>query len=84
MADIFRTMFQDEALVVTSLLESAGLHAQIAGEHILDVYPIFFPEAGGMRIVVPDEEAEDALSIIEDYNATKAAGSNDEAGEAPD
>jgi len=84
MADIFRTMFQDEALVVTSLLESAGLHAQIAGEHILDVYPIFFPEAGGMRIVVPDEEAEDALSIIEDYNATKAAGRIDKAGEAPD
>lgn len=74
MADVFRTMFQDEALVVTSILESAGIHAEIAGQHIIDVYPIFFPEAGGIRIVVPDDEAEDALRIVEEYRKTKAAG----------
>ncbi|MGO8695458.1 MAG: putative signal transducing protein [Rectinemataceae bacterium] len=74
MADIFRTMHQDEALVVKSILESAGLHAEIVGEHILDVYPIFFPEAGGIRISVPDEEAEDALDIIEDYRANRESG----------
>lgn len=74
MADIYRTMHQDEALVVKSILESTGLHPEIAGEHILDVYPIFFPEAGGIRISVPDEEAEDALALIKDYRATKDAG----------
>ncbi|HTX73467.1 MAG TPA: DUF2007 domain-containing protein [Rectinemataceae bacterium] len=78
MADVFRTMFQDEALVVTSLLESAGLHAQIAGQHILDVYPIFFPEAGGMRVVVPEEEAEDANSIVADFLANRAAHRDDD------
>ena len=71
MADIFRTMHQDEALVVKSLLESAGLHAEIAGEHFLDVYPIFFPEAAGIRISVPDEEIEDAAAVIEDYLGNK-------------
>jgi hypothetical protein len=73
-ATIFQTMHQDEALVVKSMLESAGLHAEIAGEQILAVYPIFFPEAGGIRISVPDEEIEDALSVIDDYRANREAG----------
>lgn len=72
MADAFTTMFQDEALVVKSLLESAGIRAEIAGSHILDVYPIFFPEQGGIRIVVPDEEAEDAAAVVASYRASKS------------
>ena len=81
MATIFQTMHQDEALVVKSLLESAGLLAEIAGEHILDVYPIFFPEAGGIRISVPDEEAEDAAAVIEDYLGNKDSGGPDDSAE---
>jgi hypothetical protein len=74
MAEIFASMFQDEALVVKSLIESAGIEAEIAGEHIVDVYPAFFPESGGMVVSVPDEDTEDARSIVEDYLARKAAG----------
>ena len=75
MAEAFATVFQDEALVVKSILESAGISAEISGEHILDVYPIFFPENRGIRVVVPDSEAEDAAAIVAEYRAAKASRS---------
>jgi hypothetical protein len=78
MAEAFATMFQNEALVVKSLLESAGIAAEISGEHILDVYPIFFPERGGIRVVVPEDEAEDAALIVADYRSNKAANAGGE------
>jgi hypothetical protein len=71
MAEVFATMFQDEALVVRSLLESAGISAEIASEHFIDVYPIFFPQEGGIKIVVKDEDAEDALVIVESFRDSK-------------
>jgi hypothetical protein len=82
MADAFSTMFQDEALVVKSLLESAGISAEISGAHILDVYPIFFPEQGGIRVIVPDEEAEDAAAVVAAYRASKSSPAA-EGGERP-
>jgi hypothetical protein len=74
MATVFSTMFHDEALVLKSILESAEIDAEIAGEHLIEVYPIFFPEEGGIRVVVPDEQVEDALPIVADFKARKAAG----------
>jgi hypothetical protein len=70
--EVFSTMFQDEALVVKSLLESAGMKAAISGEHLLDVYPIFFPEQGGIKVIVADDDAEDALALVADYTAAKS------------
>jgi hypothetical protein len=72
MKEVFATMFQDEALVVKSLLESAGIEAQIAGEHFIDVYPIFFPQEGGIKILASDEDAEDALAVVGQYAASKS------------
>ena len=60
--------------MVKSLLESAGIAAEISGEHILDVYPIFFPEQKGIRIVVPEDQAEDAAEVVAQYRASRAAG----------
>jgi hypothetical protein len=71
MAEVFATMFQDEALVVKSLLESTGLEAEISSEHFIDVYPVFFPQEGGIKIVVADEDREDALAVIEQYRDSK-------------
>jgi hypothetical protein len=73
MAEAFATMFQDEALVVKSLLQSAGIDVETAGEHMLDVYPIFFPEQGGIRLLVPEDQAEDAAAVVAQYRATRAA-----------
>jgi hypothetical protein len=82
MKEAFATMFQDEALVVKSLLESTGIETQLSGEHFIDVYPIFFPQEGGIKILVSDEDEEDALAVVEQYAASKAgaAGSPDDAG----
>jgi hypothetical protein len=73
MAEIFATMFQDEALVVRSLLESAGIEAEIASEHFLDLYPVFFPQEGGIKIVVADEDLEDAKAVVAQYREPKQA-----------
>jgi hypothetical protein len=70
-AEVFATMFQDEALVVKSLIESTGIGAEISSEHFIDVYPIFFPQEGGIKIVVADEDAADARAIVEEYRANK-------------
>ncbi len=75
MAEVFETIFQDEALVVKSLIESVGIEVELAGEHFLDAYPIFFPQAGGMKLVVKDEDEADALAVVAQYRASKGAPS---------
>jgi hypothetical protein len=74
-AEVFATIFQDEALVVRSLIESTGIEAEIASEHFIDVYPIFFPQEGGIKIVVSEEDAEDARAVVAQYLEIKRAGS---------
>ena len=71
MAEAFATMFQDEALVVKSLLESTGIEAEISSEHFIDVYPVFFPQEGGIKIVVKDEDLEDALAVVAQFRESK-------------
>jgi hypothetical protein len=73
MAEAFATMFQDEALVVRSLLDSAGIESEISSEHFLDLYPIFFPQEGGIKILVRDEDLEDALAVIAQFREPKTA-----------
>jgi hypothetical protein len=73
MAEVFATMFMDEALVVKSLLESTGIETAISSEHFIDVYPVFFPQEGGIKLIVKDEDEEDALAVIAQYREPKAA-----------
>ena len=77
MAEVFATMFQDEALVVKSLLESTGIEAAISSEHFIDVYPIFFPQGGGIKIVVNEEDVEDARAVIAQYREPKGPSTPD-------
>jgi hypothetical protein len=74
-AEVFATMFQDEVLVVKSLIESTGIEAEISSEHFIDVYPVFFPQEGGIKILVSEEDAEDARAVVAQYLETKRAGS---------
>lgn len=71
MAIVFASTFQDEALVVKSLLESAGIGAELLAEGMLDVNPLFTTAISGARVVVPDEEEADAAAIVADYRANK-------------
>lgn len=83
MAEVFATFFQDEALVLKSLLESAGIEAHIAGEHLIEVYPLFHPESGGIKVTVPDDQAEDARCVVADFlEARKGRAGAPEAGDA--
>jgi hypothetical protein len=72
MAEVFATMFQDEALVVKSLIESTGIEAEISSEHFMEVYPIFFPQEGGIKVIVAEEDLEDALAVVAQYREPKA------------
>jgi len=71
MAEVYATMFQDEAIVLRSLLESAGIESELSSEHFLDLYPIFFPQEGGMKILVKDEDLEDAMAVVAQFRASK-------------
>jgi hypothetical protein len=59
---IFRTFDLGEAQLMRSRLEGAGITAELAHENsaaILDV------AVGGVRVMVPTEQAEDARALIE-------------------
>jgi hypothetical protein len=74
MAEVYATMFQDEALVVKSLLESTGIEAEISSEHFMEVYPVFFPTEGGIKILVAEEDEEDARAVVAQFRESKAPG----------
>ena len=67
MAEVFATISQAEALVVKSLLESTGIEAMLSSEHSIDIYPIFSPQEGGIKIVVAEEDAEDARAVVTQF-----------------
>jgi hypothetical protein len=80
MAEVFATMFQDEALVVKSLLESTGIEAEISSEHFMEIYPIFFPEEGGIKVLVSEEDLEDARAVVAQFREPKGEPSLPPAG----
>jgi hypothetical protein len=66
---IFDSEDETEALVVKGLLESAGIDSDLAsGELLQDA----FPGMGGMIILVREEDAARARSIIEEYRQSNA------------
>jgi len=60
-------MFQDDALVLASMLKSAGIEAEVFADRMLDVNPLFSTDINGVSIVVPDEQEQDAMAIVNDY-----------------
>ncbi|MGA8153785.1 MAG: DUF2007 domain-containing protein [Terriglobales bacterium] len=61
---IFDTEQESEALVVRGLLESAGIDADITS---LDAQQDILPGVGGTVILVREEDAAEARSLIEEY-----------------
>jgi len=65
---VFDTDEETEALVVKSLLDSAGIDSQIRGvDNTQDVLPI-----GGTIIVVREEDEPAARQLLEDYRRSPA------------
>lgn len=69
MKQVFASAFQDEALVVKSLLDSAGLESALMTEGILDAAPLFGTGVKGVRVMVRDEDEADAAAVVADYRA---------------
>jgi hypothetical protein len=69
MVEVFASIFQDEAVVVKSLLESAGLSPELIVDGMSDANPLFSIDIKGARICVTDEEAEDAAAIVADFKS---------------
>ena len=73
MVQVFASVFQDEAIVVKSLLESAGLAPEMLVDGMFDINPLFSVDIKGVRVCVSDGEAEDAAAIVADYTARKGS-----------
>lgn len=64
LVNVFDTDQESEAMVVKGLLESAGIEvAQIS----LDAPQDVLPGVGGVVLRVPEDQAEDARAIIDDF-----------------
>jgi hypothetical protein len=71
---VFDTDQESEALVVQSLLESAGIDAIISG---IDAPQDVLPGVGGVVVRVAPEKAEEARRLIEEYRASGAAAAEE-------
>jgi hypothetical protein len=74
LVSVFDSDQESEALVVQSLLESAGIDAIVTG---LDAPPDVLPGVGGVVVRVAPEKADEARSLIQDYRAAGAAAAEE-------
>jgi hypothetical protein len=78
---VFDTDQESEAMVVRSLLESAGIEAIISGR---DAPQDVLPGVGGVVVRVSPEEAAEARQMIEEYRAQGAAEEGELNSESPE
>jgi hypothetical protein len=72
---IFDSEEESEALVVKGLLDSAGIENDLASASLLQEA---FPGMGGMIILVREEDAAKARSLIAEYRRPADASDDDE------
>ncbi len=84
LVDVFGTKEESEALVVSGLLETAGIDCLVTA---LDAPQDVLPGVGGVVVRVAAEQAEEARRVIEEYRSSAAseeAFSGDEDQEEPE
>lgn len=67
MKTVFTSTFQDDAIVVLSILKSGGIEGAIMSDSMFNINPLFVTDIKGVSVVVPDDQTEDALALVEDY-----------------
>ncbi len=67
MKTVYSSVFQDDSIVVLSILNSAGIEGAMMADRMRSMNPLFPAFTKGFDIVVPDEDAEDALAIVDEY-----------------
>ena len=75
LVEVFGSKEESEAMVVSGLLESEGIDCMVTAT---DAPQDVLPGVGGTVVKVAAEEAEKALHIIEEYQASAAAEVNSE------
>jgi len=71
MKEAYRCVYMEDALVLKSLLDSAGIPSQVLNGNMLDVNPFFSASVQGVRILVSDEDREDAQAVVEDFKSRR-------------
>ena len=72
---VFDSEQETEALMVQGLLESAGIQSDLRGiDAAQNTYPV-----GGVEILVREEDAEEAESIIQSYRESPPADDDETA-----
>lgn len=84
MKTVYACVYQEDAMVAKSMLESAGIPTELLSGGKLDVNPLFNVELSGFTLVVPDDFAEDAAAVIDAFRSGgpedgEASGKDDEA-----
>ena len=74
LVQVFDSEQESEAMVVQSLLESAGIDAIITG---LDAPQDVLPGVGGVVVRVAADRAEEARQMIDDYRTSGAAAAEE-------
>jgi len=67
MKEVFACAFLEDAIVVKSMLESAGVQAELLSDQMLDINPFYSIEPKGAKIVVSDSDEADAKEIVDSF-----------------
>ncbi|HUX38180.1 MAG TPA: hypothetical protein VMV44_09805 [Rectinemataceae bacterium] len=82
MTEVFSSYFQEEALVLKTLLDSAGIGSEILAGSMTELAPFYNINSGGYRLIVSEEDAEDAAALVAEHRRLKAARKETEEGGA--
>jgi len=74
MTEVFSSYFQEEVLVLKTLLDSAGIESDILAGSQSELAPFWSIDSGGFRLIVGDDDAEDARALVAEHKRLKAAG----------
>jgi hypothetical protein len=70
---IFQTWNDSEAELVRGILESHGIPCSVSSDITHHLVPLTVDGLGEIRLAVPQEAAEEALRIIQDYLSAGSA-----------
>jgi hypothetical protein len=80
LVEVFGTKEESEAMVVSGLLDSAGIDNLVSS---LEAPQDVLPGVGGIVIKVPADQAEEARRLIEEYREAPEATEDDLGPEEP-
>lgn len=65
MTVVFRSVFENEAMIVESILRSAGIETRLLRPGMPDLVPIFSTAISGFSVVVPPGQEVEARAILQ-------------------